>query len=82
MGIVDIITTMIDGINLFVTAIQYIFDLITTIFTNFFSVWNFITNGLSMIYVYSQFVPVWLWEIALAWISFRIVIFVKNLGGD
>lgn len=80
--IVTFVATFIEAINIIISAIQFIFDLLITIFTNFFSIWNWITSTIYALYNFSQVVPAWLWAFPLAWISFRLIIFVKSLGGD
>lgn len=80
--IVTFIATFVDAINIIISAIQFIFDLIITIFTSFFSIWNWITSTIHVLYNFSQIVPAWLWVIPLAWISYRLIVFVKTVGGD
>lgn len=82
LSIFEFINTFIDAINIIISAIQYGFNLIITVFTAFHSIWTFIQNSISLLYQFSTVVPLWLWVIALSWISFRLVLFVKNIGGD
>lgn len=82
VGIFTFIATFIEAINIIISAIQFIFNLIITIFTSFFSIWNWITSSIHLIYNFSQIVPAWLWVIPLAWISYRLVVFIKTVGGD
>lgn len=81
IGIFTFIGTFIEAINIIISAIQFVFDLLITIFTSFFSIWNFISGTIHVIYSFSQFVPAWLWVFPLAWISYRLIVFVKTIGG-
>ena len=80
--VVTFLGTFIQATNIIISAIQYIFDLIITVFTSFFSIWNWLSSSMRLIYQFSQIVPAWLWVIPLAWISYRLVVFVKTVGGD
>lgn len=82
MGIFDIIDYMVQGINLFVSAIQWFFNQIITVFTGFYTIWQWITSALHFIYGFAQYVPAWLWVFALAFISWRLFVFVKSVGGE
>lgn len=82
MELLDIINTIIDAVAVFVVAIQWAFDFLANIITSFYTVWNFVTSALSFVYSFSSLVPSWLWSFPLAYISFRLVVFVKNIGGD
>ena len=55
--IVTFLGTFIQAINIIISAIQYIFDLIITVFTSFFSIWNWLSSSMRLIYQFSQIVP-------------------------
>ena len=68
--------------NEIIKAINYIFQVITLIIHMFQGIKSFIDNVLPRIYEMSQTVPPWLWVIPLGVISWRLVMFCKNLGGS
>lgn len=84
MDLIGIFTLIIEFGNTFVEAVQYIFNLLTLIITSLWAIWNFITSAIQIVYSWSNIVPMWLWSFPLAYISYRMVVFVKNfvIGGD
>lgn len=84
MDLIEIFTLIIEFGNTFVEAVQYIFSLLSVIITGLWNIWNFITSAIQLVYSWSTLMPSWLWAFPLAFVSFRLVVFVKNfvLGGD
>lgn len=84
MDLAEIFTLIIEFGNTFVEAVQYIFTLLTVIITSLWSIWDFVTSALQLVYSWSTIVPSWLWAFPLSYVSFRLVVFIKNfvVGGD
>lgn len=80
--LIDMAVTFVTAVNEFIAAIQYIFDQITTVLHAFYAVFQFVQQILPKIYSLSNVVPMWLFAFPLAFISWRIIIFIKNAGGD
>lgn len=82
MGIFDVVNYLVEAANLFVSAIQWAFNQIIIVFAGFYTIFNFITSAIHFIYGFAQYVPSWLWVFALAFISWRLFVFVKSVGGE
>lgn len=82
IAIIEFVNTFIEAINIILSAIQWFFTALITIIGAFYTIWSFITGGLDLLYQFATMVPVWLWAIPLAWISYRLIVFVKSFGGD
>lgn len=80
--VVTFLVEFVTAANEFIKAINYIFQIITLIINMFQGIKSFIDNVLPRIYELSQTVPSWLWVIPLGFISWRLVMFCKNLGGN
>ena len=80
--LLDFAYTFVIAMNEFVEAIQYFFNQIITILNAFYGVYQFITSVLPRLYSLSNVVPMWLFAFPLAFISWRLIIFIKNAGGD
>ena len=70
------------AMNEFIQAINYIFQVLTLFINAFNGIKHFVENVLPRIYELSQCVPAWLWVFPLGLISWRLVLFCKNLGGE
>lgn len=84
MELIEIFTLIVEFGNTFVEAVQWFFTVASVIITALWSIWQFITTALQLVYSWSTLIPSWLWAFPLSYISFRLVVFIKNfvVGGD
>lgn len=82
MELLTFLSEFVVAMNQFISAINYVFQILTLIINMIMGIKTFIDSVLPRIYELSHFVPAWLWVFPLGLISWRLVLFCKNLGGE